>query len=107
MSIQSVKKSCVIVTPDSICGPTHPFIDHLPEIGIQTYHVSPVLAGYISALMPLVVVMCAPIAGLILDRWGRQLYVLLMANIVTIVAYILLLQVREEVSCEEGRWWVN
>lgn len=62
------------------------------------------LAGYISALMPLVVVLCAPIAGLILDRWGRQLYVLLMANIVTIVAYVLLLQVRGEVSWGgEGR----
>ncbi|CAN0284136.1 unnamed protein product [Ectocarpus sp. 4 AP-2014] len=44
--------------------------------------------------MPLVVVLCAPIAGLILDRWGRQLYVLLVANIVTIIAYVLLLEER-------------
>lgn len=69
-----------------------------PSALLQNYHVSPVLAGYISALSPLVVVVFAPIAGLILDRWGRQLYVLLMANVVTIVAYVLLLQVREEVS---------
>lgn len=54
--------------------------------------------------MPLVVVLCAPVAGLLLDRWGRQLYVLLIANIVTIVAYVLLLQVRGEVSRgREGR----
>ncbi|CAN0106766.1 unnamed protein product [Ectocarpus fasciculatus] len=44
--------------------------------------------------MPLVVVLCAPIAGLILDRWGRQLYVLLVANIITIIAYVLLLEER-------------
>lgn len=60
---------------------------------LQNYEVSPVLAGYISALMPLVVVLCAPIAGLILDRWGRQLFVLLVANAVTIFAYFLLIQV--------------
>ncbi|CAN0443433.1 unnamed protein product, partial [Hapterophycus canaliculatus] len=54
------------------------------------YGVSPVLAGYLSALMPLVVVICAPLAGLVLDRWGRQLYVLLAANIITIVTYICL-----------------
>lgn len=51
------------------------------------------LAGYMSSLMPLVVVLCAPIAGLILDRWGRQLYVLLTANVITIFAYFLLIQV--------------
>jgi len=61
---------------------------------LQNYHISAVLAGYISALTPLVVVFFAPIAGLILDRWGGQLYVLLAAIVVTIVGYVMLLQVR-------------
>eukprot|EP00752_Nemacystus_decipiens_P008829 g7880.t1 len=70
----------------------HLFANYSGHFLFENYHVSPVLAGYISALSPLVVVVFAPIAGLILDKWGRQLYVLLMANIVTIVAYVLLLQ---------------
>lgn len=51
--------------------------------------------------MPLVVAINAPIAGLVLDRWGRQLYVLLAANIITIVAYVLLLHVRRVFVCRE------
>lgn len=75
---------------------------YLLTLPFQNYHVSPVLAGYISALSPLVVVVFAPLAGLILDKWGHQLYVLLMANSVTIVAYVLLLQVREEITLGAG-----
>eukprot|EP00903_Cladosiphon_okamuranus_P016917 g15595.t1 len=70
----------------------HLFANYSGHFLYENYHVSRVLAGYISALSPLVVVVFAPIAGLIVDRWGRQLYVLLMANVVTIVAYFLLLQ---------------
>lgn len=46
-----------------------------------------------SSLQPLVVVFCAPLAGLVLDHWGGQIFVLLVANLVTIVAYFLLWQV--------------
>ncbi|CAN0398551.1 unnamed protein product [Pylaiella littoralis] len=70
----------------------HLFANYSGHFLVENYHVSPVLAGYISALMPLVVAINAPIAGLVLDRWGRQLYVLVVANIVTIVAYVMLLQ---------------
>eukprot|EP00752_Nemacystus_decipiens_P008830 g7881.t1 len=70
----------------------HLFANYSGHFLFENYHVSPVLAGYISALSPLVVVVFAPIAGLMLDKWRRQLYVLLMANIVTVVAYVLLLQ---------------
>ena len=65
------------------------------------------LAGYISALSPLVVVIFAPIAGLILDKWGRQLYVLLVANVITIVAYVLLLKVREKMSTAAREGYVG
>ena len=64
-----------------------------PTKKTQNYGVSPVLAGYISSLMPLIVVICAPIAGLVLDRYGRQLDVLVACNVVTTLAYVLLLQV--------------
>ncbi|CAM9570923.1 unnamed protein product [Choristocarpus tenellus] len=53
---------------------------------------SPVMAGYISALMPLVVVFCAPLAGLVLDYFGHQIYVLLIAGVITTAGYIFLAQ---------------
>ena len=48
-----------------------------------------------SSLQPLVVVFFAPLAGLVLDYWGGQVYVLLLTNVVTIAAYVMLMQVIE------------
>ncbi|CAN0398522.1 unnamed protein product [Pylaiella littoralis] len=70
----------------------HLFANYSGHFLVENYHVSPVVAGYMTALMPLVMAINAPVAGLVLDRWGRQLYVLLATNIFTIVAYVLLLQ---------------
>jgi hypothetical protein len=43
--------------------------------------------------MPLVVVFIAPVAGYVLDKFGGQLWVLLACSIVTVIAYLLLVQV--------------
>lgn len=70
----------------------HLFANFSGHFIVENYEVSPVLAGYMSSLQPLVVVFFAPLAGLVLDYWGGQIYVLLLTNIVTIAAYFLLWQ---------------
>ncbi|CAM9332671.1 unnamed protein product [Discosporangium mesarthrocarpum] len=70
----------------------HLFSNFSGHFMVENYRMSPVTAGYVSALMPLVVVFCAPLAGLVLDYMGYQIYVLLGASVTTTLGYILLLK---------------
>jgi nitrate/nitrite transporter NarK len=60
---------------------------------VENYSFTAVQAGLVSSLMPLVVVFIAPVAGYVLDKFGGQLWVLLACSIVTVIAYLLLVQV--------------
>jgi nitrate/nitrite transporter NarK len=60
---------------------------------VENYSLTAVQAGLVSSLMPLVVVFIAPVAGYVLDKFGGQLWVLLVCSIVTVIAYLLLVQV--------------
>ena len=62
---------------------------------VETNGMTAVQAGLASSLMPLMVVFCAPLAGLVLDKCGGQLYVLVACTIGTLAAYMLLVSVRE------------
>jgi nitrate/nitrite transporter NarK len=68
----------------------HLFLNFSGHFLIETYDLSPVAAGLVSSIMPLTVVLVAPLAGLLLDRLGGQLWVLLAASAATLLAYVLL-----------------
>ncbi|CAM9754843.1 unnamed protein product [Phaeothamnion confervicola] len=70
----------------------HLFSNFSAHFVVENYSLSAVQAGYVTSVMPLVVVFGAPFAGYMLDYCGGQLWVLLAATVVTMWSYALLLR---------------
>ncbi|KAG5186912.1 major facilitator superfamily domain-containing protein [Tribonema minus] len=84
---------CLVILHTVFIMVYHLFANFSGHYLVQMYGMTAVQAGLASSVMPLAVVFCAPVAGFVLDKFGGQLYVLLVCNIVTLLAYVLLLKV--------------